>query len=628
MLRRLQGGATPLLIAVIVFLASALVSAFVVRQLESHRLDEERARVADLAGDHAQALQRNLERTLSATYALAAMVRQGNGEFPAFEDVARQMLRYFPSADSLQLAPGGVTRRIVPLAGNEAGLGRDLLRDPLRNKEALLARDSRQLTLAGPFELIQGGIGVIGRLPVFLDDAGNGERFWGFATVVIRFPGILEQIGLTRLPERGFAYQLWRVHPDTGERQIIAASSATLPAGAIDHPVSVPNGTWTLSLSPVAGWADPAGLTFKIAVGLLFSMLLTWLAKLLIVSKAHEAELEALVAERTAEIGESEHRLRQIEDNLPESYVYQYIHASDGAPRFLYISAGVERVHGVAVEAVLRDAGALHRQVDPAQWPALAAAEAASLREMRDFAMELRMQCSDGEWRWLQLRSRPRRKADGQVVWDGVATDITVRRQAEEALRLERDFSATVLDSLPEILYLFDDQLRYLRWNRNTERVLGYCDEEIARMSPLDFFAGDDRQRVSDRIRQVFEQGTADIEADLVAKNGARLPYYLTGTRIMIDGRLCLLGVGVDIAARRRAEETLARQAEELRRRNEELERFDAAAVGRELRMVELKRQINALSLELGRRAPYDLAGFGNEEDAGNIPSESGGEPS
>lgn len=623
----MPGGITPRRMAVIVFLASALVAAAVIWKLESHRLEEERARVASLASVYAHALQRNFERTLSATYALAAMVRQGNGEFPAFEEVASQMLRFYPSADSLQLAPGGVTRRIVPLAGNEAGLGRDLLRDPLRNQEALLARDSKRLTLAGPFELIQGGIGVIGRLPVFLEDAGNNERFWGFATVVIRFPKILEQTGLTQLSERGFAYQLWRVHPDAGARQIIAASTSAPLAETIDHPVSVPNGNWTLSLSPVAGWADPLGLTFKIALGLLFSTLLAWLAKLLVVSKAHEAELEALVAERTAEIGESEHRLRQIEDNLPECYVYQYIHAADGTPRFLYISAGVERVHGVTVGDVLRDAGALHRQIDPAQWPALVAAEATSLREMRDFAMELRMQRSDGEWRWLQLRSRPRQRPDGQVVWDGVATDITARRQAEEALRIERDFSATVLDSLPEILYLFDDQLRYLRWNRNTERVLGYSGEEIARMSPLDFFAGDDRQRVSERIQKVFVEGTAEVEADLVTKSGARLPYYLTGTRIMVDGRLCLLGVGVDITDRRRAEAALARQAEELQRRNEELERFDAAAVGRELRMIELKQQINALSLELGRPAPYDLAGFGSEATARSVPPQDGEEP-
>jgi hypothetical protein len=45
----------------------------------------------------------------------------------------------------------------------------------------------------------------------------------------------------------------------------------------------------------------------------------------------------------------------------------------------------------------------------------------------------------------------------------------------------------------------------------------------------------------------------------------------------------------------------------ELTRSNEELRRFDDAAVERELRMIELKREINALSAELGRPPPYAL---------------------
>jgi len=58
---------------------------------------------------------------------------------------------------------------------------------------------------------------------------------------------------------------------------------------------------------------------------------------------------------------------------------------------------------------------------------------------------------------------------------------------------------------------------------------------------------------------------------------------------------------------RRQAEE-LRRQAEELRQRNDELERFNQASVGRELDMVDLKRQINELSRDLGRQPPFSLS--------------------
>ena len=136
-------------------------------------------------------------------------------------------------------------------------------------------------------------------------------------------------------------------------------------------------------------------------------------------------------AQDQAALRQSEERLRVLGDNLPDSYVYQYGRDTDGTPRFLYLSAGVERLHGLKVEEVLRDAGLFHRQTDPEQLPALQAAEAASSRDLTDFTMEMRIRHADGQWRWMQVCSRPRRASGGQVVWDGVATDITERKRAE-----------------------------------------------------------------------------------------------------------------------------------------------------------------------------------------------------
>jgi PAS domain S-box-containing protein len=280
----------------------------------------------------------------------------------------------------------------------------------------------------------------------------------------------------------------------------------------------------------------------------------------------------------------------------------------------LHLSAGVERLLGLKRDDILRDAGVLYRQIDQRQWDELAAAEAVSLRELSDLRIELRICRHDGDWRWLQISSRPRHKGNGTVVWDGMATDVTARREAEEALRQERDFSTAALDSLPGVFYVYDEQLRFLRWNRNFEQVLGYSGAEVAGMTPLDFFAGTDKQLLAERIREVFVHGAAEVEADFVAKDGTRRPYYFTGIRVAIADKPCLLGVGIDISKRREAETALVEKAAELMRRNQELERFDRAAVGRELIMIELKRQINALSRQLGAPPPYDLSALATDE--------------
>jgi len=292
----------PLVVGVVVFVIAATLSAVLVLHSERRRVALHRAEVAARAFDKAHDLHSVIEHALAASYALAAMVRQGRGEIADFDSVARAMLPSFPGVAALQLVPGGVIRQVVPLEGNERVIGHDLLADPVRNGEAFLARDSGKLTLAGPFELIQGGIGAVGRLPVYLEGSDGESRFWGFISVLMRFPAVLDVAYLDRLGTQGFRYELWRIHPDTGMRQVIAASSGLPLQEPVEHDFSVPNGTWTLSVEPAAGWRDNALLSLNAVVGLLFSLLLGWLAKQMVQLRAHRSDLQVTVAKRTGEV--------------------------------------------------------------------------------------------------------------------------------------------------------------------------------------------------------------------------------------------------------------------------------------------------------------------------------------
>lgn len=131
------------------------------------------------------------------------------------------------------------------------------------------------------------------------------------------------------------------------------------------------------------------------------------------------------------------------------------------------------------------------------------------------------------------------------------------RQLAELKMRQERDFSEAIINSLPGVLYLYDQSGRFLRWNANFERVTGYGPDEIASKHPLDLFTGTDRNAVAARIEEVFERGTAEVEALLLTKDGRQLPYYFTGVLTDFGGRNCLVGVGIDISARKAAEEAM-----------------------------------------------------------------------
>lgn len=144
------------------------------------------------------------------------------------------------------------------------------------------------------------------------------------------------------------------------------------------------------------------------------------------------------------------------------------------------------------------------------------------------------------------------------------------RRAALELASKERAFSDIVVESMPGILYFYNEKLQLLRWNRNFERVSGYSAEEVGRMSPLEFFAPEDRAALAQRIAQVFESGEATIELSFLAKDGTRTPYFFTGYRIVHEGENCLAGVGIDISAQKRAQAQLMKLNETLEHRVQE----------------------------------------------------------
>lgn len=140
-------------------------------------------------------------------------------------------------------------------------------------------------------------------------------------------------------------------------------------------------------------------------------------------------------------------------------------------------------------------------------------------------------------------------------------TDITEQERFAAEIRRERDFSLHLIESVPGIFYLIDEDGRFVQWNRNFEVVTGYTAEEMRAAHPLDFFEGEDRQLIEERIGAVFATGTATAEACFKTKGGIKRPYFLTGERITLeDGRPALIGLGFDITERRQAESDLARQ--------------------------------------------------------------------
>ena len=135
---------------------------------------------------------------------------------------------------------------------------------------------------------------------------------------------------------------------------------------------------------------------------------------------------------------------------------------------------------------------------------------------------------------------------------------IKSSKQAFEDLNREKLFSEKVLDSLPGIFYVYDENGNLIRWNKNHETLTGYTAHELPQRKMLDWFSDEDQPRIATTAEKVFEiGGKQSIEAHLIIKNNKRIPYYFTAVRMSLEGKRYLLGMGTDLTEIKKVENEL-----------------------------------------------------------------------
>jgi len=204
--------------------------------------------------------------------------------------------------------------------------------------------------------------------------------------------------------------------------------------------------------------------------------------------------------------------------------------------------------------------------------------------------------------------------------------EMALKEEAQERLRTyeqlleERRVNETIMEHLPGIFFVLDATGRYLRWNRNFSEWLGYGEREIKSMTPQAFFDARDHARPESAIAQVFEEGATTLEAEVVARDGTRHPYFLTGARVSMGGEKLLAGIGIDRTDIDRARSHIDRLDRDLRERLERitaLHEIDKAITGSYdlertldvvLEQVTSRLQVDAAAILLERSAPGSCA--------------------
>jgi PAS domain S-box-containing protein len=150
--------------------------------------------------------------------------------------------------------------------------------------------------------------------------------------------------------------------------------------------------------------------------------------------------------------------------------------------------------------------------------------------------------------------STPQARSMLLIVCVALALVLIVVSIARQQARLKESitFSDSLMASLPATICVFDADGNILRWSSN---FLGYSAAEMLGKQIISTIAPDSLEIVQEAMKGAFVDGAAETEATLVAENGDRVPCYLKGVRITYNHRPCVLGIGVDISRRKRAEE-------------------------------------------------------------------------
>ncbi|HTD27925.1 MAG TPA: PAS domain S-box protein [Xanthomonadaceae bacterium] len=310
-----------------------------------------------------------------------------------------------------------------------------------------------------------------------------------------------------------------------------------------------------------------------------------------------------VTAERKAEqsLRTSESRFRQMAENIVDVFFLVDIQSN----RMLYISPAYEEIWGRSCESVYANPESWIEAVHPDD---LAATYEKFKQGMSGgkSKFEYRVVRPDGSIRWIETRDFPIHDDRGTIVRiAGIAKDITVHKRAAQELReSERRFS-DMLDNVDLVTVMLDRDARITYCNEYLLHLTGWRLDEVSGKNWFEVFMPVEVGDMKPKFAELLANAPAawHVENELLTRSGERrlIRWNNSVLRSGIGEVIGTASIGEDITQRKAAEEVLIQHTAEL-------ERFHRLSVGRELQMVELKKQINESARQAGQAPPHNLA--------------------
>ncbi len=284
------------------------------------------------------------------------------------------------------------------------------------------------------------------------------------------------------------------------------------------------------------------------------------------------------------------------------------IYAKDLQGHYLLFNHAAGKIVGLSNEKVIGKDD--HSLFSPEQAARIIDDDQRILKERDYSTVEECLDTGDGPRTFLTTKG-PLFDSEGNVIGVfGISRDITVRKNAENAL-IDRDKLLQEMSAIAHVGgWWFDPITGEGNWTDEVARIHEVEPENFITTSEgLNFYRGEHRKKIEHAVKMAIEEGHPyDLELELITAKGKPKWVRTQGHPIIENGKVVQVrGAIQDITERKLAEFDIERQTEELRQRNDELVRFNRASIYREMDMIELKKEVNRLSEELGMDPPYSL---------------------
>ncbi|MDP4527971.1 EAL domain-containing protein [Alkalimonas delamerensis] len=515
--------------AMALLLAGLLLNTAFVWYLDTQRTERQQLALAQTAQSFLNQLQLRLERNFTTAYAIAAGIMQQGNEHIDFSSYAKELLAYYPDIQAISLAPQGVIEAVYPLTGNEALLGFDMFAHPGQQQEARRAKAAGELRLNGPFSLVQGGFGVVGRLPLVVQS--EDPAFWGFINVTLQLDPILDSLQTEFFQSPGVRFHLWRQAPDQSHQSIRQHPQFHQPEQSFTLPLA--DNPWQLDLHYVPSWQERLPFWLELVFGLLSSLMLYGFALFYLQMRGQRGLLAHQVTERTQELQQTLERYRSfVQASDTGGWEYDQSRNFLKCSREYFSMLGRDR-QGFDQSGKDNLASCWLDLIHPDD---VAAASQAFLDYLQQpiglYESQFRMRHQNGDWVWVLSRGRTLTGIDGTPSSITVGTHIDISRQKQSELKLK--LLEQLFEQSSEGMLITDPEQKILLVNRAFCQISGYTAEEVQGKTPSILSSGKHDKSFYQAMQQAIQRhGSWQGEIWNRRKNGELYPEWLSISQIL-----------------------------------------------------------------------------------------------